>query len=203
MSTRSDLWLLGLLLLLPCVANGQETQGIEDDCLRADRSLRTLPEREEYHRVLPIIMSCRSLGPPALVREWSRPPTDSVSLRLLAQASSELRDRRILVAVRSAALDERNPRETRVAALGTLVSYYDPWLSLAFLDQTDSSRVSIGEFSHRMGRNGTEPLPATVKKSVFDVLKELASSTRDPVLAKVSAYLVKWLPVRSRASPGS
>ena len=175
----------------------------DETCAPAATALRGKPRGAGYLNAVRTLMSCPQRGPIALAAEWASPPNDTTDLRLLGAVSGNLRDNRILDAVRGIALQNSRPREVRLAALRTLVRYFDPRLAVEFKepprpDLPDAAYVMLGEWSHPPGNDGSQPLPASVRQDVLDVLAQLETSPGDTVVEKVARYLRKRLEERGK-----
>jgi hypothetical protein len=130
-----------------------------------------------------------------LAREWAAPPTDSLALRLLASVSADLRDARLLTAVKSAALSTSQSRIVRLEAMRTLVTYFDPSTSVLFrvrpgIEAPGYVSVAFGGWSSPRGESGDEPLPATTKAEVLLALRQIRDTSVDPVVAKVAKDII-------------
>jgi len=167
-------------------------------CGPAEASLRSAARGDTYHRAIRDLVGCPVSGPQALAAQWAHPPEDTVALQILGDASATLRDRRLLRAATSAALNTSNRREVRLTAIQALLGQFHPSLKAVYRTPAESglggvAYVMLAEPDHRNDRPGAEPLPPSAQDDVLNVLRQL-SSDQDEVIRKISDYLVGRLP---------
>ena len=176
------------------------------DCAAAEAVLRGLTAKSgrAYYRAIQGVMHCPQAGPYALRLEWSGPPKDTVALRLLGDATSAFRDRRLFETTREVVMQTTWPRDVRLTALRVFVSYFDPYLMVSFRIPDDTSLpgaafVAFGGWAHPHGRDGAEPLQPSVRADILSTLTELESDpTEDPVVGKIAGHLRKRLASRGQ-----
>jgi hypothetical protein len=170
----------------------------EEACTSAEDTLRLQPRGESYRRALGILMGCPVVGPRALATEWGRSQEDTTVLRLLGDASARMTDRRLLQALRSVTLDALRDRQVRLTAIRAFVGQFDPSLEVVYRTPSHpglggSAYVMLGRYVHPLGRAGAEPLSASERHEVLDVLRQLKTSDSDEVVQKVAGYLLERL----------
>ena len=175
------------------------------DCAAAEAVLRDLTAKSggAYDRAIQGVMHCPQAGPHALRLEWSGPPKDTAALRLLSDATSAFRDRRLFETTREVVMQATLPRDVRLAALRVFVSYFDPYLMVSFRIPDDTSLpgaafVAFGEWAHPYGRDGAEPLQPSVQTDILSTLAELESDPEDPIVAKIAGHVGKRLAGRGK-----
>ena len=166
---RIALGSLAAMVLLGARMQSTEAQVQEPQhCARAETMLVSRRNDSSYSRAASELLSCPSTGPKVLSREWANPPADSVAMRTLSNASSGLRDRRLLAAVKGVAASASQSRAARLEAIRTLVSYFDPIIFIEIgvrpgIPSPNDVYVSFGGWSEPRGRDGSDPLPASTK----------------------------------------
>lgn len=187
----------GLLIFAPPAAVAQDRVA----CDSAATNVRGGSHGNAYNNALAVLMTCSVTGPRVLAEQWSRPPQDSLAIRLLGDASINLRDRRLLAATKTAALDVSRPTPVRLTAIRVLVAYFDPSIAIDFRSPaqpvpTGSAYVMLGEWSHPIGRDGAEALTASIRSDVLAVLHQVQAAGGDVSVARVAEYLAKRLEKR-------
>lgn len=187
---------LAWLAILPSAAAGQQD---ENACASAEAALAAQPRGEGYRHSIGILMGCSVAGPRALAAAWDRPLEDTLNLRLLGDASAWLMDRRLSRALSAVALDASRDRHVRLTAIRGLVGQFDPSLDVVYRtpppipDVPGSAYVMLGRYVEPLGRPGAEPLSASDRQEIIDVLRRLKASDGDEVVQKVAGYLLDRL----------
>jgi hypothetical protein len=151
-----------------------------------------------FKRALTEIQSCPDDGPATLELLWQNPMRDSSSLALLQGVTGHLRDRRLLDVVSRIASDPSRPVDVRLAAIGTLVTYYDSSLTASFPDRGAAATrprdyVLLGSQTHPVVTRGREPLAGTdTRRSILGVLTTLAQSDAYVRIRNSAQYLATY-----------
>lgn len=122
---------------------------------------------------------CPVSGPSALGEVWERVSELSGAERgHLVEATSLIRDVRLLNSVVAVATDPGRADQDRVAALQVLMRYYNPGYapSFAALLSKDESRAVATRIDGPQPINGAVALPATTRKQIGAVLAQLSAS---------------------------
>jgi len=167
-------------------------------CTAAENALEGRKSGPAYHEHLQALASCPAAGPRAFRLQWMSPPVEATAVRLLADVSSSIRDRRILEAVRDASFSDNNSQEVRLAAIRTMISYFDPSVAVHFQPSPDTSLpaaayVMLGRWEHPVGRDGEQALGPSMRAEVLGILRQLEQGPGDPIIAKVAGYLARRL----------
>lgn len=123
------------------------------------------------------LSDCRQTGPSALATLWLQPDPDARNLDRLAEASSVLRDSRLLTAALAASKDEAAPSPTRIAALRVLASFYsrELWPSTDYL-RSGSLGDPIPITMDKNAKDGSSPLPSTFRKEIQQAVLKLTNA---------------------------
>ncbi len=193
-----------LLLVFGGTLSAQQQRERDDAHLRNDCRLavQTLSSGEpEPHRAWAraIITRCDDSGPAALRDAWSGIGPDSSDLEWLVDASSRIRDARLLQTATDVASDGARPTLVRLSSLRVLISYFAPdeTASLAKLlmppQPTTIGWCCLSSRADFFPIAGTASLPDDRAARIKSVLSQLATSDRDPVVRKAAEFVLKNL----------
>lgn len=128
------------------------------------------------------IGNCAEAGPPILADLWAT-SADSASVRLLLNASSRIRDRRLVEAVFRAAVTPSNTTLVRLSAMVLVVRYADPHIRPVVSlvpspppgwTPDQSVRVPpLPRVDHAPQEDGPEPLRADFPTAAVELLEGL------------------------------
>lgn len=157
--------------------------------------VRDAPKGTQVSLALAAIGGCPAQAPETLARLWSLDPTDSTFVRLLMDATSRVRDRRLLDAILQVSDDPARPLIVRLAALGTLVGHYNPRFT-GQLRVTPASRfpqVVLNRLSHPVETNSPEPIGEADRRRIVDLLARMAERDPSDEMRSAARYLAREL----------
>lgn len=174
---------LSLAISAPASAQGARTDAPE--CATIVEGIRPGTAPASLKRALADVSKCPERGPVALARVWEAPPSDTLALETLGNATLFIRDSRVIPAVVKTAENSSMPRPIRLAALGTLVGLYSPDHHVIFKQRPGeeaSGRIYalMGEWTHPMGRDGASPVTPADRDHLWAVLTRISQSDADP-----------------------
>lgn len=185
--TRLILAILGFAYAAPIASGQQRTDS--DDCASAVRLVAS-GEATITHAgwALGHVVRCPD-GPAAIAARWRAATGAPADLQQLRAWTLQIQDQRIADAVLATARSQRAPTIVRLAALETLVQYFDPGRTIdwGILQNPPSTGGSIGYISDVAPRVGKEPPLATLRGTIYEAVRDLASDA-DPTLARAARY---------------
>ncbi len=194
---------MALLLFagIPDAVSAQRTREATDAALRGNCRLaaHTLENGHPAPKsdwALQLIPRCTESGGPALKAVWRTPPTDSVSLEQLVEASARLLDERVFDAVLSTARDISAARVARLAALRVLAAYIDPSavVSPDVFAKLAANAAIIPLFAHTSHgihqTTGSVPLPPGARDATRVAFELLSRTDSDPVIRRAGKVLL-------------
>ncbi len=189
--------LAGLTTPIPAMAQGDSA--VAAACTRAEATLRTHAGGREYNDAIAALQGCPDDGPRLLAEQWAAPPRDSVALRLLADISSRILDRRLFEAARALVVDGAASLDARLAAMRVLVGHYDPCLTVDFRinPAPDAAGQAVAAWFGRKSANpskrGSELLPSSVRGDVLTTLNAVATTGADGAVREAARGLAAYL----------
>jgi len=175
--------------LLSTAARSMHAQRETERCQRAKTALST---QELNVEAMDEASRCPESGPLALAETWERASAKSAVQRAaLVEATGYLRDGRLFDAVVNVALDGSRSAPDRVAALQSLMRYYDPGYAPSFEALTSHS----GERSVALRIDGptptlgSVPLSASTRTRIGEVLAQLMSPRQNSTVRTATGVL--------------
>jgi hypothetical protein len=106
----------------------------------------------------------------------------------------QLRDRQVLNAVLRVFRDSGRPRALRLAALEALMGYYQPGLSVKYVEPIKSVKhgsayVMVGRGEGATTTSRTSPLTPASRKEILLTLQQAGAGDRDERVRQISAYI--------------
>lgn len=146
---------------------------------------------------LAMLARCDASGPGVFARLWLTQNLSRASLDALVEATSSLRDDRLLTTVVNAAMDRTRPTVDRLSALRVLAIYVRPSavVPLAYLEKPHANPLGVTD--HRPTHVGSQPFSQNSKSRIKSVLEDLSQSASEPVVGPAAAYLLNQLFPRS------
>lgn len=211
MKTNFEVYLLAVTLAgltTPLTAMAQGDSVVAAACARAEATLRSRVGGGEYNDAIAALQGCPVDGPRLLAEQWTDPPRDSVPLRLLADVSSRILDRRLFEAARTVVVDGGATRDGRLAAMRVLAGHYDPCVTVDFRvnSQPDAAGRAVAAWFGRSNVNpskrGSEPLPSSVRGDVLTTLDAVAMTGADSMVREAARRLAAHLRAASHQRCG-
>jgi hypothetical protein len=178
------------------------SQSVESEqCRRAGAALTSSNPDTARARAASYLLGCPSTGPGVLVREWTSQSTDSAYLEILSGVSAGIRDHRVFIAVNAVALSSHQPRAARLAAMRTLVAYFDSSTLVVIRPRPGAPppndiAVGFGRWSHPPGRDGAVPLLPSTKSEIIATFRRLREAPEDVVVSYVAARILARIEMR-------
>lgn len=208
MTLRTMIWVAGIVGLASAASKvsaqepGQherENNKLQQDCRLAVQILSAGQPNPHRNWAQAIITTCDESGPEALRREWGVTTTDANNLDWLVDASSRLRDARLLGTVTSVAEDPAQPVVVRLSALRVLISYYSPddMASLAKLSSPPTPTAigwcCLDSRTDFVPMDGSSPLPPNVQEVIKSALETIATRDGDAIVRRAAEFVFKNL----------
>jgi hypothetical protein len=165
-------------------------------CERAAALLTPPVADSAYEAALPMLYSCPAEAGSIIARLWASPPADDRNLRMLVFVGGHIHDGRIYEMVRAVAADIARPRRERLAGLFTLVSHYNPHLSVGEQGPYPGvvrGQIAVGWSAHELLARGTVPLPPNAGGAIAGFCHRLAADDPDPEVQYVASELERGL----------
>lgn len=194
----SSIWSLLLMFSVRSSASAQEDSAevdrrqIAESCERAKHALPQAVKKGEKIENIVALQGCGDEGVQMLRDYWRTAPDDSELVKVLANVSARVNDRRLYEVARSVLLDTGRSEATRLGALKVLVAGFDPSLAVGFPAPTvpmQSTYVGLGHTSHRPSRKAPQPVGDQAKADLLKVLDGLASTEPNERIRKVAQEL--------------
>ena len=191
--------LLPLISLLAGTLGAQQPDEVgspaetKRSCTNAAAAIAARVSAQAVQQALMQVQTCALEGPQSLAALWGAPPIDSTTRMLLSDVSGHVRDRRVLEAVIAAAGDGKKDRSTRLFALATLVSLYDPSLTVSFVRMSRPNapmrlRAQLMRLMHDNSVQGSDPLPDNARARILALFGSLATDA-DAMVREVASSL--------------
>lgn len=173
-------------------------EGVVDTLSRASMCKRAIANLQQgtqaYYSALAELPYCSAVGARALRSEWERPPSDTTAVRVLGEVTPRLRDRQVFDAVLAAFSDPVRPRELRLAALASLMGYYEPGLGARYVEpalavQHGSAYVMMGQGDPVAAYAGPTPLSPGSRAEILQVLEQVGKQDPDERVLLISTYV--------------
>jgi hypothetical protein len=165
---------------------------LRNDCRLAAQTITTGHPAPKMAWALSIIFMCDESGVPAIQSMWASPPTDSVFLDQLVEASARDLDQRVYISVRTVATNTGSPLGLRIAALRVLASFVDAskfYYPANLLRPSPDSSLTILDDSGLLQVVGSQPLAAGVNADITALFAALAQGDPDPLLRFAARHL--------------
>ena len=152
------------------------------DCRLAGQVLTTGEPHTKMAWAEAYIGMCPEEAPPILARRWLNVAADTGTVAILLHRSARFEDARIYEQLRRTVLDRTRPDVVRVGAMLVLVRYVDRHNAAWFNELIPPAgevryiRVPLGSALHPTWITGTEPLPATLRAEVLELLDRVAAA---------------------------
>lgn len=172
-------------------------RSLADVCAEAAQTAGHQSTGAALNHAIANLQNCPDRAPLALPGLWRRNSIDSATARVLAHTTGRVRDQRLLTVVRAVATDANRPEEVRLAALTTLVNYYNPKvyvvLRLRDVGIPDGASASVLPATAPSWVDGAMPLGAGVRQEVLSMIQQLAASDPDPQIKAIAQRLIEAL----------
>jgi hypothetical protein len=142
------------------------------------------------------VIHCDEQVPPALAAGWRIVGLDSTAIGYLMRASSQLRDRRLELALTETLRDSTRPSGVRQAAAAVLAHYVDSSL-VGIIDlglmTPDTSFVNIGMLGHPYIYDGAEPVDDGLRERVIKLFQSIPRRRKTQRLGELLNELLMML----------
>jgi hypothetical protein len=174
-----------------------------NDCRLAVQVLTRGHPANKRDWALGVLPECAASGPPMFVRLWSQMDADHAALEEIAGRMGALRDQRMFDAVATSALDDAAPATKRAAALGLLLRWARPGVSVMFAQFFTPEALNADPeaiwfpmrmvVSHDEQRVGARPLEADVRLRVLAIANQVLAGATERPIKLISAEVVAAL----------
>jgi|BarGraNGADG00212_1021973.scaffolds.fasta_scaffold18033_2 hypothetical protein len=142
---------------------------------------------------LGVMVKCAG-GAAALAGAWSPVPTDSTELFVLADASRDVADVRVLNAALAAVQNASVPQTTRHIAIDVVLAQYGPMISLGAQNWTDDTgRWTLAMSQDYYQVTGEQPVTAADRQRIVAAFRTLSTTDPDPKIRRVAALVAQEL----------
>lgn len=158
---------------------------LRNDCRLAAQTLSKGHPAPKTDWALSIIFRCDESAGPALQALWATPPSDSVALEQLVEASARMLDHRVYLSASTIASSSGNAQSARIGALRVLASFVDAefyYYPVQLLRPSADSTHGVA-YSHGISQVvGAQPITSADVLSIRILIKTLALSDPNPVI---------------------
>jgi len=162
-------------------------------CRRAATSLHGRPAAGDYSNAVSELPSCATAGAQGLRAQWQQPPSDTAAQRVLGEVTPRLRDRQVFDAVLAAFRDPGRSRTVRLAALEALMGYYQPGLSVKYVEPVQAvnhgSAYVMAGWGDKTTTSGATPLSTDTRGEILAALDQVGNQDPDERLRLISTYI--------------
>jgi len=205
--TTSTIQLILAAGLVAATTSSALAQAEGADCPQAAAALEAQPHSTD---AIWRVASCPVTGPDALADVWARHGAADGTARMnLVEATSTLRDRRLLDAMTRTAGSANRPVTDRLAALLVLMRYYDPRFAPDMENLAggaDGASIPMRIHEQR-ATNAVSPMPETVRQQISELFARLAAADGDTAVRagalRLRQVLARWDPSNTPLPPGS
>lgn len=186
-----------LIVASPAHAQQEEasTRAQHDaECRLAAQVLTQARPANERERAMATLPRCPIEGADAAARLWYEPPSDTMGLYRLRQATQHTRDQRVVNALMRAARSASHPPLVRKFAMLQLLTYLDPSDAtlLETLDPANYRGRVISRVSHPVTlRDGPQPLSDSYQEELIEFYRSLAENDADPAIRYAAGVLLR------------
>ena len=167
-------------------------------CQRAATALRGRPAAGAYSNAVSELPSCATAGAQGLRAQWEQPPSDTAAQRVLGEVTPRLRDRQVFDAVLAVFRDPGRPRTVRLAALEALMGYYQPGLTVKYVEPVQkvshgSAYVMVGRGERFTKGSTSAPLTPASRREILQALQQAGAADPDERVRLISSYIYSRL----------